>query len=96
MIAIEVGEVICTGVAVLPPSHRAITSANAAAQAMPRRDKGISGLSGARRIAQGRNPSQRVTAIDPVVHQESFDEGTHLVLRERKGGVTQMKRGAFQ
>jgi hypothetical protein len=38
-----------------------------------------SGLSGAPRIAQGGKPSQGVTAIDPVMHQEAFDEGPHLV-----------------
>jgi hypothetical protein len=43
-----------------------------------------SGLSGAPRIAQGGKPSQGVTAIDPVVQQEAFDEGEHLVLRDRK------------
>jgi hypothetical protein len=30
------------------------------------------------------------------MQQEAFDEGAHLVLSERKAGVTQMKRGAFQ
>jgi hypothetical protein len=57
----------------------------------------ISGLSGAPRIAQGGKPPQGVTTIDPVVHQESFDEGAHLVLRDRKeAAVTLMERGAFQ
>jgi len=37
-----------------------------------------------------------VTPIDPIMQQEAFDEGAHFVLREREGGVTQMKRGAFQ
>jgi hypothetical protein len=50
-----------------------------------------SGLSGAPRIAQGGKPSQRVTAIDPVMHQEAFDEGVHLVLRERRSET--LKRG---
>jgi hypothetical protein len=45
-----------------------------------------SGLSGAPRIAQGGKPSQGVTAIDPIMHQEAFDEGEHLVLRDAKGG----------
>jgi hypothetical protein len=44
-----------------------------------------SGLSGAPRIAQGRKPSQGVTAIDRVMHQEAFDEGAHLISpRERE------------
>ena len=33
------------------------------------------------RIAQGGKPPQRIAAIDPVMHQEAFDEGAHLVLR---------------
>jgi hypothetical protein len=43
-----------------------------------------SGLSGAPRIAQGGKPSQGVTAIDSVMQQKAFDEGVHLVLRDRK------------
>jgi hypothetical protein len=50
-----------------------------------------SGLSGAPRIAQSGKPSQRVTAIDPVMHQEAFDEGVHLVLRDRRSET--LKRG---
>jgi hypothetical protein len=40
-----------------------------------------SGLSNTPRIAQGGKPPQGITAIDPVMHQEAFDEGAHLVLR---------------
>ena len=44
----------------------------------------LSGLSGAPRIAQGGKPSQGVTAIDPVMHQDAFDEGAHLI-SQREG-----------
>jgi hypothetical protein len=48
----------------------------------------LSELSGAPRIAQGGKPSQGVTAIDPVMHQEAFDEGAHLISpRERQSCV---------
>jgi hypothetical protein len=47
----------------------------------------LSGLSGAPRIAQGRKPSQGVTAIDRVMHQEALDEARISFLRERNGAV---------
>jgi hypothetical protein len=45
-----------------------------------------SGLSDTPRIAQGGKPSQGVTAINPVMHQEAFDECAHLVFRGRRSG----------
>ena len=45
-----------------------------------------SGLSDTPRIAQGGKPSQRVTTIDAVVHQQAFDEGVHRVLSISIGG----------
>jgi hypothetical protein len=45
-------------------------------------------LSDAPRIAHGGNPSQGIAAINPVMHQEPFDEGAHLISpRERRSCV---------
>ena len=38
----------------------------------------VSGAGGAPCIAQGRKPSQRVAAVNTVMHQEASDEGVHL------------------
>jgi hypothetical protein len=42
----------------------------------------VSGAGSAPRIAQGGKPSQRVTAINPVMHQEASEEGVHLRFSE--------------